>query len=42
VAHRGQVGGRAVPDGEHEVRAGEQVDLAEVDLFDLIQVAGGA
>ena len=42
AADRGQVGGLAVADGEHEVRADEHVDLAELDLLDLVQVAGGA
>jgi hypothetical protein len=30
----------AVADGEHEVGPDEQVDLAELDLLDLVQVAG--
>ena len=31
-----------MPDGEHEVGADEHVDLAEVDLLDVVEVAGGA
>ncbi len=42
AAHRGQVGRLAVPDGQHEVRADEHVDLAELDLLDVVEVAGGA
>ena len=42
AADGGQVGGLAVADGEHEVRADEDVDLAELDLLDLVEVAGGA
>ena len=41
VAHGGQVAGLAVSDGEHEVAADEQVDLAELDLLDVVEVAGG-
>ena len=29
-------------DGEHEVRADEDVHLAELDLLDVVEVAGGA
>jgi hypothetical protein len=34
----GQVGGLAVPDGEHEVGSDEQVQLAEVDLLQVVQL----
>src|SRR4029450_10658092 len=36
-----QVRRLAVPDGEDEVRAGEDVQLAEVDFLDIVEVAGG-
>jgi hypothetical protein len=42
AAHGGQFAGLAGADGEHEVAADEDVDLAEVDLFDVVEVAGGA
>ncbi len=42
VAHGGQFAGLAVADGEYEVAADEDVDFAEVDLFDVVEVAGGA
>lgn len=33
AAHPRQIGGRAMPDGDHEVGADEDVELAEVDLL---------
>ena len=42
MADRAQVGRPAVADGEHEVRADEDVDLAELDLLDVVEVGGGA
>ncbi len=42
ASHDGQVRSLAVPDGQHEVRADEDVDLAELDLLDVIEVTRGA
>ena len=41
AAHRGQVGRLAVPDGDDEVGPDEDVELAELDLLDVVEVAGG-
>src|SRR5262249_50421643 len=37
--HQGQVGSLAVPDCDHEVAADEDVQLSEVHLLDVIEVA---
>ena len=37
--HGGEVGGLAVADGDHEVGTDEHVDLAELDLLGLVEVA---
>jgi len=37
---RGQVGGLAMPDGQHEVAADEQVQLPKVDLLHVVEVTG--
>ncbi len=40
--HRRQIGGRAMADRDHEVRADEDVEFAEVDLLGRVQVTGRA
>ena len=42
VADAGEVGRLAVTDGDHEVRAREHVDLAELDGLGLVEVPGRA
>ena len=39
AAHGGEVGRLAVADGDDEVGADEDVDLAELDLLDVVEVA---
>ena len=39
LADGGEIGRPAVADGEHEVRPDEDVDLAELDLLDVVEVA---
>ena len=41
VAHRPELRRLAVPNGHDEARTDEHVDLAEFDLLDIVQVAGG-